>query len=105
MANPSQLPASMQEGQQFPGTLPRWTTDTMWQDTVSSLVNFPPGVSVLELCAGAGAASIALKLLLGKDKAVLAGAWDISKDLAPMFETVHGNMGNKVNLGCVWGTS
>ena len=102
MANPSDLPRNHNE-ECFPGHLPPWTTDPVWDDTVSSLINFPPGVSVLELCAGAGTASIALKLLLGKNKAVLAGAWDISSDLAPIFRTVHGHLDNKVNLGPVRG--
>ena len=88
------------EEQQFPGIQPPWTNDSVWRDTVGSLVNFPPGMSVLELCAGAGTATIALKLLLGQDKAVLAGAWDISPDLAPIFRTVHGKLdNNKVHLG------
>ncbi len=78
-----QIPASMLEEQNFLGTQPPWTKDSVWQDAVSSLVNFPPGLSVMELCAGAGTASIALKFLLGQDKAVLAGAWDISPDLPP----------------------
>ena len=99
MATHIQLPASMVEEQQFPGIQPPWTTDSVWRDTVGSLVNFPPGLSVMELCAGAGTASIALKFLLGQDKAVLAGAWDISPDLAPIFRTVHGNLDNKVHLG------
>ena len=105
MANHMQLPVSMVEEHEFPVSLPPWTNDSVWQDTVASLVNCPPGVSVMELCAGAGTASIALKLLLGQDKAVLAGAWDISPDLAPSFRTVHGNLGNKVNLGPSRGTS
>ena len=99
MATHIQLPASMVEEQQFPGIQPPWTTDSVWRDTVGSLVNFPPGLSVIDLCAGAGTASIFLKLLLGQDKAVLAGAWDISPDLAPIFRTVHGNLDNKVHLG------
>ena len=99
MATHIRMPASTVEGQQFPGTLPPWTTDPVWQDTLASLVNFPSGVSVLELCAGAGTATIALKLLLGQDKAVLAGAWDISPGLAPIFRTVHGNLDNRANLG------
>lgn len=103
MASNIQLPASTVEEQQFPGILPPWTNDSVWRDTVASLVNFPPGVSVMELCAGAGTASIALKLLLGQDKAVLAGAWDISQDLAPIFTTVHGNLDKKVNLGSMRG--
>ena len=105
MATHIQLPFNVLEEQQFPGILPPWTNDTVWRDTVASLVNFPPGVSVMELCAGAGTASIALKLLLGQDKAVLVGAWDISPDLAPIFRTVHGNLDNKVNLGPSRGTS
>ena len=79
-----QVPVSVLEvQQQFPDILPPWTTDSVWQDTVASLVNFPLGVSVLELCAGAGTASIALKLILGQDEAVLAGAWDISLGFPP----------------------
>ena len=99
MATHNQLPASTLEEQRFPGILPQWTTDSVWRDTVASLVNLPPGVSVLELCAGAGTASIALKLILGQDKAHLAGAWDISPALAPIFRTVHGNLDNNANLG------
>ena len=105
MATHIRMPASTVEGQQFPGTLPPWTTDSVWQDTIASLVNFPPGVSVCELCAGAGTATIALKLLLGQDKAVLAGAWDISPGLVPIFRIVHGNLDNRINLGPDRGTS
>ena len=94
----------MVEETEFLGILPPWANDSVRQDTVAPLVNFPPGVSALELCAGAGTASIALKLILGQDKAVLVGAWDISPGLAPIFRTVHGNLDNNVNLGPSRGT-
>ncbi len=95
----------MLDGQQFLGTQPPWTADPVWRDTVASLVNFPVGLSVLELCAGAGTASIALKFLLCQDKFVLAGAWDIAPDLAPIFMTVHGNIENRSTWVPVGGTS
>ena len=98
MANQIELPGNTIE-EHCPGHLPPWTTDPVWDDTVSSLVNFPPGLSVLELCAGAGTASIALKLLLGQHKVILAGAWDISPDLAPIFSTFHGQLDHNVFLG------
>ena len=100
MASHMQLPVSMLDVKEFPGILPPWTNDSVWQGSVASLINFPPGLSVMELCAGAGTASIALKLLLGKHKVVLAGAWDISPDLAPIYRTVYGKLDAKVNLGC-----
>ena len=99
MATRIQLPATMMEETKFLGGLPPWTNDSVWQEAVASLVNFPPGVSVLELCAGAGTASIALKLLLGQDKAVLVGAWDISPDLAPIFRTAQWQPGQQGQPG------
>ena len=100
MATDIQLPARSVHEHSFLGIQPPWTADDVWRDTVGSLVNFPPGLSVIELCAGAGTASIVLKMLLGQDKQVhLSGAWDISPDLAPIFRTVHGNLDNKVHLG------
>ena len=99
MATHIQLPVGRMDVGQFPGILPLWASDPVWQDTVECLVNFPPGLSVLELCAGAGTASIALKFLLGQAKSVLAGAWDISDGLMPIFSTVHGHLDDAVNLG------
>lgn len=75
-----------------------WTTDPVWRGHVAALAAFPPGFSVLELCAGAGTATIALQLLLGQDKVNLAGAWDIAEGL----ETVHAAVspaGAPVHLG------
>ena len=83
-----------------PDTLgaPTWTQDTVWTSTVAALSNFPDGLSVLELCAGAGTASIALMMLLGQAKPRLAGAWDIADDLQDIHLRVHGH-GAPVHLG------
>ena len=67
-----------------------WSRDPVWQGHVGALVNFPAGLSVLELCAGASTASIALRLLLGDGQMRLAGAWDIAEGLQPIFDIVHG---------------
>ncbi len=92
----TKLLCKMVEEQQFLGIQPLWTTDSVWRDSVASLVNFPPRLSVMELCAGARTASISLKFLLGHDKAEFDGLWNISPDLAPIFRTVHGNLDIKV---------
>ena len=73
-----------------PGHLqPPWTKDVVWQSHVTALRDFPNGFSILELCAGAGTASIAMDILLGKGKSTLAGAWDISKELKVIYDCVH----------------
>ena len=61
----------------------------VWQSHVTALRDFPNGFSILELCAGAGTASIAMDNLLGKGKSTLAGAWDISKELKVIYDCVH----------------
>ena len=77
---------------------PLWTQDPVWKQHVASLVDFPSNLSVLELCAGTGAASLALGLLLGPKKARLAGAWDIDGNLQGIYDAVHGR-GAPVHLG------
>lgn len=69
---------------------PKWTEDATWRGHRESLVSFPAGFSVLELCAGAGTAALALKLLFGSD--CLAGAWDIDPDgnLKKIYDLIHG---------------
>jgi len=64
---------------------------------VSALGSFPASLSVLELCAGAGTASLALKLLLG-NQARLAGAWDIANNVHTIHEAIHG-ADESVHLG------
>ena len=78
---------------------PPWTSDPVWTAKVAALADFPPGFSVLELCAGAGTACIALKLLLGQGKARLAGAWDFSAGLEPIYSHVHPGAGASIHLG------
>ena len=68
-----------------------WTQYTTWQTHVAALANFPAGISVLELCAGVGTASMALKLLLGEDKVQSAGAWDLDENLQGIHRAVHGH--------------
>lgn len=70
---------------------PPWASDAVWKGLTEALCNFPSGISVLELCAGAGTASIALKLLLGQEKVCLAGAWDTDTELASIYSCVHGS--------------
>ena len=67
---------------------PPWAADPTWQEHRQALVTFPSGFTVLELCAGAGTASLALKLLLGSE--CLAGAWDTDSNLECIYERVHG---------------
>jgi site-specific DNA-cytosine methylase len=82
--------------------LPLWTEDIVWQSHVTSLCNVPAGLSVLELCAGAGTAYIALKLLLGEGRVRLAGAWDTNLDLKVLHEG-HNGAASCVHLGPVAG--
>ena len=37
------------EAMHFPGILPLWTTDPVWEDTIASLVHFPPVLPAREL--------------------------------------------------------
>ena len=53
---------------------------------------------MLELCAGIGAATIALQLLLGPSKVRLSGAWDLDPDLQCIYEVVHPGASN-IRLG------
>jgi len=68
---------------------PVWALDSTWKKRKEALVTFPSGFSILELCAGAGTASLALKLLLGSD--CLAGAWDTDNNLESIYKLIHGN--------------
>lgn len=77
---------------------PPWTRDRVWQCHIQYLQHFPPGITVLELCAGAGTASIALKLLLGEAKVRLVGAWDLDPELQDILTFVHGP-GAPLHLG------
>ena len=81
------------------GSPPLWTRDEVWRSHVAALAAFPAAVSVLELCAGTGAASIALQLLLGWGKVRLAGAWDLDEDLRTVYDIVHGPSAPGVHLG------
>ena len=82
-----------------PGQLaPAWTKDVVWQKHVEGLLEFPNGFSILELCVGAGTASIALDLLLGSGRSTLVGAWDISEDVSVIYDCVHGSFA-PVHLG------
>ena len=80
------------------GAPPLWTQDPVWQEHMADLADFPNRVSVLELCAGTGAATIALQLLLGPSKVRLAGAWDADPDLQGIYEAVHPD-GSNIRLG------
>ena len=84
-------------GHPGPWTQPKWTADPVWQRHKNSLVSFPSGLSVLELCAGAGTAALALKLLLGSEDH-LAGAWDTDENLKAIYDAVHGEH-PEVHLG------
>ena len=68
-----------------------WQQDSVWQSHVQKLRDFPRPVSVLELCGGLSSGFIALKLLLGSDKAVLAGYYDGWYELRRLVGTVHGD--------------
>ena len=72
------------------GQPPPWVRDNTWQMSKQRLANLPFAPSVLELCAGAGTASLALKLLLGPDRVRLAGAWDLDPELQGIHKVVHG---------------
>ena len=72
------------------GEPPAWTSDPVWQTHCQGLDSLPICPSILELCAGAGTASIALQLLLGAGKARLAGAWDTDVGCLGIHQIVHG---------------
>ena len=80
------------------GAPPKWTQDPVWQGHVAALADYPRVVSVLELCAGTGAATVALQLLLGASKVRLAGAWDLDPDLQGIYDVVHPGASN-IRLG------
>ena len=69
---------------------PLWAADASWQTLRQELAQFPIGFTLLELCAGAGTASLAAKLLLGQGRLHLAGAWDVDPALITMHHAVHG---------------
>ena len=69
---------------------PVWASDPIWQAQMRHLGSLPFSPSVLELCAGAGTASLALNLLLGQDKVRLAGAWDTDVACRAIHEVIHG---------------
>ena len=83
------------------GKPPVWVQNAVWQGFVRRLGSLPFAASVLELCAGAGTASLALQLLLGVDKVRLAGAWDIDPALQGIHQAIHGLAKTKrrVHLG------
>ena len=88
-------------GRNFLGAAPPWVRDEEWvalSQRLDSLLFVP---SILELCAGASTASLALKLLLGQDKVRLAGLWDTDVELLGIHEVVHGSgeAAGKVHLG------
>lgn len=58
---------------------PCWTKDVAWQSHRALLSNFPPGASILELCSGAGTASIAMRYLLGQRRFYTVGMFDCNK--------------------------
>ena len=69
---------------------PPWTDDPVWCQYKANLAMFPAGLSVLELCAGAGTASIAMQLLLAERCPRLVGAWDLDPNLDCIYRHVHG---------------
>ena len=88
-------------GQYLLGHPPAWVRDEAWKARCQVLDTFPFQPSILELCAGAGTASLALKLLLGMDKVRLAGAWDTDTELRGIHALIHGGgpAARKVHLG------
>jgi DNA (cytosine-5)-methyltransferase 1 len=81
---------------------PPWSADPVWAAQVAALASFPGGLRVLELCAGAGTACLALQALLGREKVSLAGAWDVDGSLAAVHKVVHGQE-EALHLGPVAG--
>ena len=78
------------QGNVLPGQPPQWASDSVWRSHVTALASFPSRISILELCAGTGAASLAAQLLLGPDKVHLAGAWDLDPALKGIYDVIHG---------------
>ena len=79
------------------GAAPLWTRDPIWQGHVANLVDFP-AISILELCAGTGAATCALQQLLDPTKVRLAGAWDTDAALQRVYDVAHPGCAN-IHLG------
>lgn len=70
-------------------TEPPWIADPVWQQHKAALESWPAGLTVLELCAGAGTACVALELLLGPARWQTAGVYDRDPDLAPVHAVLH----------------
>ena len=94
-------PGGATMGPNFLGRAPPWVRDKEWQARSQRLYSLPITTPILELCAGAGTASLALRLLLGPDKVRFAGAWDTDVELLCIHEAIHGAgaAAGKVHLG------
>lgn len=75
-----------------------WAADTVWQSHIHALRDWPAGFRVLELCAGAGTAGVALELLLGSGRWQSAGAWDRDPELRHVHAVLNGTLAG-VHLG------
>ena len=87
------------QGTQALGPAPAWVQDSIWQRYIRGLHYLSIAPSILEVCAGAGTASIALKLLLGPDKMRVAGAWDTDPELSGIHDVINGEDAHTVHLG------
>ena len=76
----------------------KWQQDPVWQSHVSTLLNFPKQIRVLELCGGLSSGFLASQLLLGSDKVMLAGYFDIDDDIRSVVNAIHGDS-DCVHLG------
>jgi hypothetical protein len=81
-------------------TDPPWAADAVWQEHKTALDQWPAGLAVLELCAGAGTAGIALQLLLGPGKWETAGAYDMDPELNSVHALLHGQTAAAQRVHC-----
>ena len=77
-----------------------WASDPAWSTTKLKLQSVAK-VDILELCAGAGTALLALKELLPRGAAVSVGQYDVDSSLRPILELghEHGQGGQTAHLG------
>lgn len=67
-----------------------WSAAPVWQQYKSTLAMSFADLSVLERCAGAGTASVAMVFLLEERSPRLVGCWDLDNHLEGVYRHVHG---------------
>ena len=65
-----------------------WEDDPTWVGLREQLSSISENLELIEFCAGAGTALIALRKLIGS-RAVSVGQWDWEEDLRPLLLSLH----------------